>query len=415
MPATDRAGRKAVPRPSWMESVPMSLAASQRRDQRRRLVVPWNRSDSTSASPSPSSSPASAKTGRRPAAYANEALPEHQPSLATLLPASLTGFTLTAIGVLALLAAAVGVGVWESASGGPLFDADATRFSATLAALHRCVDIHSFLSLGGWLAQICLVIATVTALIVRLMRQHRRDDRRGRSRAWGWLAGLFMITACAGQVPLGTLIASLVTDTTGITLGPNGMGWWLLTAGILYGTVGLWAVLPLYERAATGIWLSLCLSAWAAAAAAGWIAVGQTESGREGCLVIGNVCWMAGAALAAISMLAAARSVVREVRGLPAREASGRGLPVAASTPTIPKTIASVAASEQDDEAEDIRSSRDDHEDDDDSRSPSYDQQRFVDGEDASDSDDEVGNAGRHLSKSERKRLKKLARMGRAA
>ena len=415
MPATDRAGRKAVPLPYWMESVPMSLAASQRRDQRRRLVVPWNRSDSTSSAPSPSSALASAKTGRRPAAYAPEALPEHQPSLATLLPASLTGFTLTAIGVLALFAAAVGVGVWESLSGGPLFGADATRFSATLAAVHRCLDVHSFLSLGGWLAQICLVIATVTALIVGLMRHHRRDDHRGRSRAWSWLAGLFTITACAGQVPLGTLIASLVSDSSGITLGPDGMGWWLLTAGILYGTVGLWAILPLHERAATGIWLSLCLSAWAAAAAAAWIAVGQEGSGRAGYLVIGNVCWMAGAALAAISMLAAARSVLREARGLPAREASGRGLPATASTPTTPKPVASVTAPERDDEAEEVRSSRDDHEDDNDSHSQSHDQQSFVNGEDASDSDDEVGHSGRHLSKSERKRLKKLARMGRAA
>jgi hypothetical protein len=54
--------------------------------------------------------------------------------------------------------------------------------------------------------------------------------------------------------------------------------------------------------------------------------------------------------------------------------------------------VASVAASERDDEAEEVRSSRDDHEDDNDGRSPSHDQQRFVDGEDASDSDDEGGN-----------------------
>jgi len=383
----------------------MSLAASQRRDQRRRPVFSWNRSDSTSSSPTRSSATASAKAGRRPADYAPEALPERQPSLATLLPASLTGFTLTAIGVLALLAATVGVGVWESASGRPLFGTDATRFSATFTAVHRCLDVHSFLSLGGWLAQICLVIATVTALIVRLMRQHRRDNHRGRSRAWGWLAGLFAITSCAGQVPLGTLVASLVSDSTGITLGPSGMGWWLLTAGILYGTVVLWAVLPLHERAATGIWFSLCLSAWAAAAAASWIAVGQAGPERDAYLVIGNVCWMAAAALAAISMLAAARSVLREARGLP----------VTASTPTTPKQVASVAASERDDEAEEVRSSRDDHEDDNDGRSPSHDQQSFVDGEDASDSDDEGGHSGRHLSKSERKRLKKLARMSRAA
>jgi len=388
----------------------MSLAAGQRRDHRRWLVFSWNRSASTPSSPSPSSATISAKTGRRPAGYAPEALPENQPSLATLLPASLTRFALTTISVLAIVAAAVGVGVWESASGGPLFGANAARFSATVAAVRRCLDVHSFLSLGGWLAQICLTIATVTALIVRLMRQHRRDDHRGRSRAWGWLAGLFMITACAGQVPLGGLFASLASESTGIALGPNGMGWWLLTAGGLYGTVALWAVLPLHERAVTGIWLSLCLSAWAVAAAAGWIAVGQEAPDRERYLVIGNVCWMAGAALAAISMLAAARSVLREVRGLPTTASK--------QTPTKqtnPKPAASETRPERDENAEEGRISRDTHEDDNESGDSWPEQHTFIDGEDASDSDDEVGNAGRRLSKSERKRLKKLARMGRAA
>ena len=227
MPAADRAG--SCPAASWMESATMSFAASQRRDQRRRLVVSWNRSASTPSSSQPEP--------RRLADYAPEALPEHQPSLATLLPAGLGGFALAATGLLVVLAAAVGVG--------PVFGRDATRFAATLASVRRCLAVHSLLSLGGWLAQISLISATATALIVRLMRRHRRDDYGGRYRAWGWLAGLFTATACAGQVPLGGLFSAFLSDATGIALGPNGMGWWVLLAGLTYGAVGLWAVLPL--------------------------------------------------------------------------------------------------------------------------------------------------------------------------
>jgi len=384
----------------------MSLAASQRRDQRRRLVLSWNRSDSTPSSTS------TASTGRL-ADYAPEALPERQPSLATLLPTSLTRFSLSAFGLITFVSAAVGVGVWEAVAGGPVFGQNATRFAATLAAARRCLDVHTFLSLGGWLAQVCLVVATATALIVRLMRRHRRDDYRGRYRAWGWLAGLFTLTACAGQVPLGALIASLASDSTGITLGPNGMGWWLLTAGIAYGVVGLWAVLPLHERAATGIWLSLCLSAWAAAAACGWIALGQEVPGREWHLAIGNVCWMAGAALAVIAMLAAARSVLREVRGLPARVVSRKASPATAAPQAAAKPAAATAVSDRDDDVEEGQPSPDDHEDD--HRSQHRGHARFVDSEDASDFDDESRQSGRHLSKAERKRLKKLAHMSRAA
>jgi len=379
----------------------MSLAASQRRDQRRRLVVSWNRSAATPSSSQPET--------RRLADYSPEALPEHQPSLATLLPAGLGGFALTAACLLALLAAAVGVGLWEAVTGGPVFGRNATRFAATLASARRCLDVQSLVSLGGWLAQICLIVATATALIVRLMRRHRRDDYQGRYRAWGWLAGLFALTACAGQMPLGDLFAAFVSDATGISLGPNGMGWWVLTAGLLYGAVGLWGVLPLHERAATGIWLSLCFAAWAAAAACAWVGHGQAVQGQALRAAVGNTCWMAGAVLAAIAMLAAARSVLREVRGLPARSSAGKPA-TAADTAQNARKAATVEA--DDDRATPVEVRRDEV---DDTRRQRQGQTVFVDAAEGSETDDDLEQSGRHLSKAERKRLRKLSRMSQAA
>ena len=379
----------------------MSLAASQRRDQRRRLVVSWNRSAATPSSSQPET--------RRLADYSPEALPEHQPSLATLLPAGLGGFALTAACLLALLAATVGVGLWEAVAGGPVFGRNATRFAATLASARRCLDVQSLVSLGGWLAQICLIVATATALIVRLMRRHRRDDYQGRYRAWGWLAGLFALTACAGQVPLGDLFAAFVSDATGITLGPGGMGWWVLTAGLLFGAVGLWGVLPLHERAATGIWLSLCFAAWAAAAACDWVGHGQAVQGQALQAAVGNTCWMAGAVLAAIAMLAAARSVLREVRGLPARSSAGKPATAADTAQSARKAVAVEA---RDDEANPVETRRDE---DDDARRQRHGHTVFVDAAEGSEADDDLEQSGRHLSKAERKRLRKLSRMSQAA
>ena len=383
----------------------MSLAASQRRDQRRRLVVSWNRSAATPSSSQPET--------QRLADYSPEALPEHQPSLATLLPAGLGGFALTAACLLGVLAAAVGVGLWEAVAGGPVFGRNAERFAATLASARRCLDVQSLFSLGGWLAQICLIAATATALIVRLMRRHRRDDYQGRYRAWGWLAGLFALTACAGQVPLGDLFAAFVSDATGITLGPDGMGWWVLTAGLLYGAVGLWGVLPLHERAATGIWLSLCFAAWAASAACDWVGHGQAVqaqalNGRTLEAAVGNTCWMAGAVLAAIAMLAAARSVLREVRGLPARSSAGKPA-TEANTAQDARKAAAVEA--DDDRATPVETRRDE----DDARRQRHGHTVFVDATEGSEADDELEQSGRHLSKAERKRLRKLSRMSQAA
>ena len=381
----------------------MSLAAGQRRDQRRRMVLFWNRSASAPASAQPEP--------RRLADYSPEALPEHQPSLATLLPTGLGGFAIAATILIVLLAAAVGVGLWETVAGGPLFGRNATRFAATLAAARRCLAVHSFLSLGGWLAQISLVGATATALIVRLMRRHRRDDYRGRYRAWGWLAGLFTLTACAGTVPLGEFFAAFVTDATGISLGPNGAGWWVLAAGLLYGGVGLWAVLPLHERATTGLWLSLCLSAWAASAACDWIGQSRELPGRELFLVVGNVCWMAGAVLAAIAMLAAARSVLREVRGLPVRHATEK------QSTKAPVGVAAAHASRKATagETDTVTALLPRGDGNEGTRSQDGGYTEFVDGGDAADGDEDFEQSGRHLSKAEKKRLRKLARMSRAA
>ena len=68
----------------------MSLQGSQRRDQRRRLLVSWNRSQ-TASSDSATLPP------RTLADYAPEALPERQPAIATLLPTGLGGFSLVAL------------------------------------------------------------------------------------------------------------------------------------------------------------------------------------------------------------------------------------------------------------------------------------------------------------------------------
>ena len=69
---------------------PMSLNGSQRRDQRRRLVVSWNRSNTGDT--------ATAVSDTRPmAAYGPEAHPEKQKGPATLLPTGAGGLALAAV------------------------------------------------------------------------------------------------------------------------------------------------------------------------------------------------------------------------------------------------------------------------------------------------------------------------------
>jgi hypothetical protein len=357
----------------------MSLNGSQRRDQRRRLVVSWKRSTGDAGT-------SVAGEARTMAAYGPEAHPEKQRGPATLLPTGLGGFSVAAVAILLPMAAALTLAAAEPAFGRAIFVPQG-RFTRTIQAAAGCLDARSMQSLAGWLAQVSLGMATSVALIVRLMRRHRRDDYNGRYRAWGWLAGLFAITACAGLVPIGRLVGAAIADTTGITLGPDGIGWWIVLATIAYGAVTPWAVLPLHERGATAFWSTLALSAWAAAAGCHWV------GGRDAAVIGGHAAWAAGAALAAIAMLAAARSVIREVRGQCRTVATtSRAKPERPAAPP-PREEPVVA-----EEAVDFTT--------DDDEAASGDDTTFVDGTEPEQ---------RHLSKAERKRLKKLARMNRAA
>jgi hypothetical protein len=358
-------------------------STAQRRDQRRRLLVSWNRG--ADAGP-----PAGGDPPPRPLTeYAPQAHPDRLRGPAVLMPTGAGGLTLAAAAILLPVVGAGVVGGWEAATGRPLI-VPGGRFARTLAALAACCDPHGIASLQGWLAQAWLFVAAVVALVVRSMRRHRRDDYNGRYRAWGWMAGLLVVTALAGAVPVGPLVAAVVVDASGVVLGPEGMGWWLALAGTAWLVVAPWAVLPLHERAGTAAWLGLALAAWAGAAAAEWLA-----AGRAAWIVGGRAAWTLGGALAAVAMLAAARSVIREVRGLArAKPAARAAKPTRRAEPPAP---------EADDEVEvrfdPVTAAAGDAGHDEDSSTD------FVDGSEQEQ---------RHLSKAERKRLKKLARMNRA-
>jgi len=357
-------------------------STAQRRDQRRRLLVSWNRSGAAPAQ-------ASTAVARPVAEYAPDAHPERQRGPAVLLPTGVGGLALAAAVILVPVIGATVVGAWETVVGRPLF-VPAGRFARTLAAVAACCEPRSMASLQAWLAHGWLLVAAGVALVVRLMRRQRRDDFNGRYRAWGWMAGLLVLTSLAGAVPVGSLVGAVVADASGVVLGPGGIGWWLALAGTAWFLVALWAVLPLHERTGTGLGLGLALLAWGGAGAAEWLA-----AGRDMWLVGGRAAWMVGAALAAVAMLVAARSVIREVRGLATAKPAKR----AAKPPRQAESPVSSADDEDEMRFDPVPESAAADVDEDESATD------FVDGSE---------QEHRHLSKAERKRLKKLARMNRA-
>jgi len=391
----------------------MSMPASPKRAPTGLLSFSfWKRSPSTATSPAaglpagrPPTQPASP---RSPAGYAQGAFPERQPALATLLPTTLGHSVLIAAALITAVGTALVIGIYQ-----PLFDllghAAGDRFSRTIQMLRTCCDLRLAGSLPGWLAQVLLLGAASVAVAVRGMRRQRLVAICNGSLPWGLLAGLWVIGSCAAEIPLGPLVGSLISDATGITLGPAGYGWWVAVSALLLGSVSVWALLPLHERLAPGLCLLATLLAWSAAAAGIWF-----HDRGEVIQTAGQAAWVTGTAFALLAMLAAARSVIREMRGLSKAGVRVKKGGARAPSSVAPHTPAATTAPRPESV---VMATPTAEGDEDDGRQGDFDldtsdmqDTRYTDGSDAGD---DFGT--RHLSKAERKRLKKLARIQQAA
>jgi hypothetical protein len=378
----------------------MALRASMRRDQRRRLLASRQR-DSSNADGTASGAADQVVM----AAYDDDAHPERHPAIATRLPVATSRFVAAALGIVVTAGGAIALAVSGPLFGRPLLGGSG-RFARTLGVIAAAFDPQAGMPVQVWLAELALLAAMVVAGSVRFMRRHRRDDYNGRFRAWGWLASLMGVAAFAGAVPLGPLVASLLSDATGITLGPNGIGWWLGGAAVAFALVVPWAVLPLRERGATLSWMIVALTAWSVAAAMPWAMATPAGAGWFGGevrgLAVAQTAWVAGAALLLVAILAAARSVIREVRGQCAAPVARRPKPKSAAAQSADDADGrgEEAADESTTDAEFEEEYR--HDDEESGAGDSDHDQDFVDGSEA---------GHRRLSKAERKRLRKLARM----
>lgn len=361
------------------------------------MIVSWSRSASSA------DDSAAGVEERRGAEYSPAAAPERQPGLATVLPTGIWSLTLAACGILLITAAAVGPSLAEMVIERPLV-IPSGRFARTLTAMRTAFDLHAPGSLAPWTSQILLIASAAVAWAVRGMRRHRRDDYNGRFRAWGWMAAFFLVAALVGQVPVGRIVAAFAADASGIVFGPGGLGWWVALTAITVAAVSLWAVLPLHERLGTALWLGIAAILWGISVGPTWALVAGHGSGRFA--AVGQAAWAFAAAAGLIAMLVAARSVIREIRGEAAAPAERRVKKPALATTAVPDE--SVSGDEDTPESEDRGHAEQPVMFGDEAQTSELtDDSEFTDGSGAPAS-------GRKLTKAERKRLKRMARLQQA-
>jgi len=420
-------------------------AGGNRRELRRRLLQAAP-ADSARLPQSPTAS------GGRSAAYASEALPERHPSFAARIPSgrlSLWGISAAAIA----LNAVVAIVVMEARPGRSL-DLR-VRLSTERAGFDRTAVIvaEAFrspaapgvpttaapsglpqLKLPDWMGQTSLLAAAAIAVALRQMRRHRLDDFQGHYRAWGWLTGLVILTAIARQLPLGLAVGAFASDAVGREFGPSGLGWWLLACTVAWLGVVAWCLVPLEHRLASTGWFVVAWAAWLAGAAID----ACIRSGRptmEWLGLAGSLAITAGDTALLVAMLWTFRTVLREVRGeLPVvpggrRGEGGRARPIGSSprpdrhAVEEDRSVSPHGAAERIDSgavaasmAPGIESGGGlEHAGGEGSRQAAWNDDDANDGSEDGPGDPAGGMGGRKLSKAERRRLRKQARLDRAA
>lgn len=246
---------------------------------------------------------------------------------------------------------------------------------------------------AAWTSAIALLTIAGLARLVYSLRRHRVDDTRGRYRVWKWITGGALALSANAIVGVQTVVASVATAVTGWSLTAGGAEWWLAPAAL----VGAWIAVRLArETAESRSSLSMFIAAMgcyglAAAGALGWAPT--FLGGWSDVLVIAAP--IVGHAFALAGMMWFGRYVVLDVQGLidhaprPAKaprkskiaaEETAAEKAAAENKPTIP-----MAPARRD--AEPVKAPAAAWDDDSEA--------------------DEGDDAGQHLSKSERKRLRK--------
>jgi hypothetical protein len=280
--------------------------------------------------------------------------------------------------------------------------------------------------LATWLSASLLLLTAATCLLIYSLRRHRIDDFRGRYRVWLAAAVACVLLSANTIAPVHHLLAAVATQLTQHGALRDHAAWWMAAAGAPLVWIGLRVLLDARESglaavalatafACYGLSLVSYLIAWPVANPAGDLLV--TAGGR----LLGN--WMLLVGVASYG-----RFVVLDVQGLIARErrprrqkvkapekdSMGTKIALAGRSSDVQKTSEGAATTP----GNSMRAFRQNLNS---SRQPAAEQTgetRWVDGSEPEQDDygDDDGNRGdSKLSKSDRKRLRKLKAQNRAA
>jgi hypothetical protein len=293
------------------------------------------------------------------------------------------------------------------------------HFAQTVAAAIgmptlRPFDVGAPGSIAAWASAVVLFVASVKCLLIYSIRRHRIDDIRGRYRVWLGASAACMLLSVNSVAGLHQIVAHSLSHLVGWTALRDGAVWWIAVAGLPLTWIGVRVLLDVREcrLAATMVAASVICYATSAASYFGFIPTGDAKYAS---LITGST-MMLGHWIALAMTLAYARFVVLDAQGLinvrrrsavkkpKAKQSKAKADSDSKQAESKP-TILSVVHKARE------RASQTDAD---------QDAKRWVDGrrferESYGDDEEEESEGGSKLSKSDRKRLRKLKSQNRAA
>ncbi len=369
----------------------MEFRRSGSADERRRRVM---RDEITGQGEEGAEAPATVPlTTKRPSKrrYSSGALAENQPRITDFVPQR--GFTLLLWG-LGLLTAIAGL---QAA-----FISLGTNGWLVREPRLEVFDLARPGNIGQWLAGGMFALTAMHAFVIYRLRAHRVDDFRGRYRLWG----LALAAAVLASIDVTTGMHHACGATTEILAGRTflGMrdGWWLVIYALVFGSLGI--RMGIEVRASRGALVLLASSPLFFGIAALLTTGIVTRADALERTVIYSTAWLLGVWSVVMGTATFARHVYLDAQGL---------LPVETGTKRRKKKSRSAkASSDSDEEAEDT-----DEETIHKEAAARANSGKTAAAATSRDEDEDEDDAGgdRSLSKSERKRLKKMQQTTRRA
>jgi hypothetical protein len=340
--------------------------------------------------------------------YSDAAGVEHHPQITDFVPRRYR-----TIALLLLVGAVTASGLallhfFAPAVAASMGSADAARF-----------EINAPGNLASWVEAITLLVASVTCALVYCIRRHRIDDIRGRYRIWLAASAACLVMSANSVVALHQVLGHSLGYLSGWTALRGDAVWWLLAGGAPLAWIVARAIFDTLECRLAAALLIAALVCYTTSAASYFGIVAGLDSRIES--MITGTAILAGHWLLLLGIVSFARFVILDAQGLISARprAAGKKAMRAAktesnktaskSTTTAAPTVLSAVGYSRRQQSDSTQPAT--------SRSSP----QWVDGSrperDSFDDDDDQDSDGddRKLTKSDRKRLRKLKSQGRAA